>query len=403
MTWDQLDEEDRATMSSRFTEQIFPVLTPLSVDPAHPFPYISNLSLNLAAVVRDPMTGVRRFARVKVPPLLPRFVSCPTTSGSSRSSDVIAAHLDVLFPGMEIVTHHLFRVTRDADVEVEEDEAEDLLEAIEGVLRRRRRGASPVRLEIDDTMTPEVLDLLMRELDLAESEVYVTRGLLDLSGLWSLVALDRPDLKDEPWTPVTQPRLTALDEATRPLRGSCATATCSCTTRTTRSRPRSRRSSEQAARDPDVLAIKQTLYRTSAGQPDRPLADPRGRARQAGGGARRAEGALRRAGEHHVGPCARGGGRARRLRRRRPEDPRQDLARRAAGGRRDPPLRHIGTGNYNPSTARLYEDLGLLTADPEIGADLTELFNLLTGYSRQRRIPPAARGARHPPRSGSTS
>ena len=136
-------------MSARFTEQIFPVLTPLSVDPAHPFPYVSSLSLNLAAVVRDPMTGVRRFARVKVPPLLPRFQQLDDER-FIPVGDVIAAHLDVLFPGMEIVTHHLFRVTRDADVEVEEDEAEDLLAAIEDVLQRRRRGASPVRLEIDD-------------------------------------------------------------------------------------------------------------------------------------------------------------------------------------------------------------------------------------------------------------
>ncbi|MGZ8660948.1 MAG: RNA degradosome polyphosphate kinase [Actinomycetota bacterium] len=382
VTWDQLDEEDRATMSSRFNEQIFPVLTPLSVDPAHPFPYVSSLSLNLAAVVRDPMTGVRRFARVKVPPLLPRFHQLDEER-FIPVGDVIAAHLDVLFPGMEIVTHHVFRVTRDADVEVEEDEAEDLLAAIEDVLQRRRRGASPVRLEIDDTMTPEVHALLMRELDLAESEVYVTRGLIDLSGLWSLVALDRPDLKEESWTPITQPRLTALDEAPdlfRILRNgdvlvhhpydSFATSVEAFV--------------GQAARDPAVLAIKQSLYRTSA---DSPII--RSLIRAAEGGkqvvalvelkARFDEQAnitwaraLEQAGVHvvygmvglktHAKTCL--------------------VVRREAEGIRR--YAHVGTGNYNPSTARLYEDLGLLTADHSIGADLTDLFNLLTGYSRQR-------------------
>ncbi|MGZ8652682.1 MAG: polyphosphate kinase 1, partial [Actinomycetota bacterium] len=382
VTWDQLDEEDRATMSSRFNEQIFPVLTPLSVDPAHPFPYVSSLSLNLAAVVRDPMTGVRRFARVKVPPLLPRFHQLDEER-FIPVGDVIAAHLDVLFPGMEIVTHHVFRVTRDADVEVEEDEAEDLLAAIEDVLQRRRRGASPVRLEIDDTMTPEVHALLMRELDLAESEVYVTRGLIDLSGLWSLVALDRPDLKEESWTPITQPRLTALDEAPdlfRILRNgdvlvhhpydSFATSVEAFV--------------GQAARDPAVLAIKQSLYRTSA---DSPII--RSLIRAAEGGkqvvalvelkARFDEQAnitwaraLEQAGVHvvygmvglktHAKTCL--------------------IVRREAEGIRR--YAHIGTGNYNPTTARLYEDIGLLTADPDLGADLTDLFNLLTGYSRQR-------------------
>ncbi|MGZ8641641.1 MAG: polyphosphate kinase 1, partial [Actinomycetota bacterium] len=382
VTWDQLDEEDRATMSSRFNEQIFPVLTPLSVDPAHPFPYVSSLSLNLAAVVRDPMTGVRRFARVKVPPLLPRFHQLDEER-FIPVGDVIAAHLDVLFPGMEIVTHHVFRVTRDADVEVEEDEAEDLLAAIEDVLQRRRRGASPVRLEIDDTMTPEVHALLMRELDLAESEVYVTRGPIDLSGLWSLVALDRPDLKEESWTPITQPRLTALDEAPdlfRILRNgdvlvhhpydSFATSVEAFV--------------GQAARDPAVLAIKQSLYRTSA---DSPII--RSLIRAAEGGkqvvalvelkARFDEQAnitwaraLEQAGVHvvygmvglktHAKTCL--------------------VVRREAEGIRR--YAHVGTGNYNPSTARLYEDLGLLTADHSIGADLTDLFNLLTGYSRQR-------------------
>jgi polyphosphate kinase len=383
LSWGQLDEQDHDVLSARFHDQVFPVLTPLSVDPAHPFPYVSSLSLNLAAIVRDPMTGLRRFARVKVPPLLPRFLQLDDGERFLPVEDLIAAHLDVLFPGMEIVTHHLFRVTRDADVEVEEDEAEDLLAAIEDVLQRRRRGASPVRLEIDETMTPEVHALLMRELDLEESEVYVTSGLIDLSGLWSIVGLDRADLKEESWTPITQPRLTATDETPdlfRVLRNGDVLVHHPYDSFST--------SVEafvgQAARDPAVLAIKQSLYRTSA---DSPIL--RSLIRAAEGGkqvvalvelkARFDEQAnitwaraLEQAGVHvvygvvglktHAKTCL--------------------VVRREAEGIRR--YAHIGTGNYNPNTARLYEDLGILTADHSIGADLTDLFNLLTGYSRQR-------------------
>ena len=168
-----MSEVDLAFVATAFNDRLFPVLTPLSVDPAHPFPYISNLSLNLAAIVSDPVTGSHRFARVKVPPLLPRFLELPDGERFVPIEDVIAAHLDTLFPGMQILSRHAFRVTRDADVEVEEDEAEDLLQAIESVLWRRRRAASPVRLEVDAGMSSEVLDLLIRELDLEPSDVYV--------------------------------------------------------------------------------------------------------------------------------------------------------------------------------------------------------------------------------------
>ena len=379
-----LDRADLAFLEQEFDERIFPVLTPLSVDPAHPFPYISNLSLNLAAMVRDPMTGVRRFARVKVPPLLPRFVPLPDGERFVPLETVIAAHLDRLFPGMELVGHHTFRLTRDADHEVEEDEAEDLLEAIQSVLRRRRRGANPVRLEVDEAMSHEVLELLRRELDLEEQEVVVTPGLLDLSALWSLVALDRPELKHAPWVPVTQPRLAngeAAPDLFEVLRAGDVLV----------HHPYDSFSSsveafvEQAARDPAVLAIKQTMYRTST--QESPIIRALIRAAELGKQvvalvelkARFDEEAnityareLEQAGVHVVHGVVGLKTHAKI----------SLVVRREAGGVRR--YAHVGTGNYNPVTARLYEDLGLLTADPEIGADLTDLFNLLTGYSRQR-------------------
>ncbi|MGZ8636688.1 MAG: polyphosphate kinase 1 [Actinomycetota bacterium] len=381
---DALSPADVDVLDHEFSERIFPVLTPLSVDPAHPFPYISSLSLNLAAIVRDPMTGGRRFARVKVPPLLPRFVALPDGERFVPLEAVIAAHLDRLFPGMEIVSYHAFRVTRDADVEVEEDEAGDLLEQIQSVLRRRRRGANSVRLEVDGTITPEVLSLLRRELDLEEAEVFVTPGLLDLSALWSFVGLDRPELKLEPWVPVTQPRLVSGEGAPDLFR----------TLRTGDvlvhhpydSFPSSIEAFiEQAAHDPDVLAIKQTMYRTSG--EESPIIRSLIRAAELGKQvvclvelkARFDEEAnityaleLEQAGVHVVYGVVGLKTHAKI----------SLVVRREGGGVRR--YAHVGTGNYNPVTARLYEDIGLLTADPDVGADLTDLFNLLTGYSRQR-------------------
>src|SRR5215471_12761925 len=196
-----LTEDDRSWATETFTERIFPVLTPLAVDPAHPFPYISSLSLNLAVIVRDPVTGVRRFARLKMPPLLPRFFPLRGGERFLPIEQLVAAHLDRLFPGMEVVTRHAFRVTRDADLDVEEDEAEDLLAAVESILSRRRRGATSVRLEIDRSMTDELRTLLMRELDLQEDQIYVTVSPLDLGALWGFVNLDRPELKETVWTP----------------------------------------------------------------------------------------------------------------------------------------------------------------------------------------------------------
>jgi polyphosphate kinase len=210
LDWDELSDGERAHLDDLFAESIFPVLTPLAVDPAHPFPYISNLSLNLAVTVRDPSSGDERFARVKVPPLLPRFVSL--ADGVRFAAGVSScAKLD-LFPGMEVLAHHPFRVTRDADFELE-DEAEDLLEAMESVLRRRSKFGRTVRLEVDTKMTAEVLELLCRELELSNEDVDVIDGPLDLGGLSSIYGLDRPDLKDEPWVPQTPVVLQGTDPA----------------------------------------------------------------------------------------------------------------------------------------------------------------------------------------------
>jgi len=259
----ELDQADRDFLAAEFRARIFPVLTPLAVDPAHPFPYISHLSLNLAVMVRDPVRHQMRFARVKVPPLLPRFIPLPDGTRFVPLEQVIAAHLDVLFPGMEIVSQHPFRVTRDADLDLVDEEAADLLAAIQSELRRQQRRAQVVRLEVDAAMSGEVLDLLVRELELEPTDVYRVDGLLDLSSLWAVYALDRPDLKDEPWTPVTQRRLQGagvehadIFEALRdgdilvhhPYDSFATSAEAFI---------------DQAAKDPDVLAIKQTLYRTS--------------------------------------------------------------------------------------------------------------------------------------------
>ena len=243
LDWDDLDAPDQAELQRTFEELVYPVLTPLAVDPAHPFPYISNLSLNLAVAVRDPESGVQRFARVKVPPILPRFVPL---SGGCRFvplEQVIAANLGRLFPGMEILDHVPFRVTRDADFELD-DEDEDLLEAIETQLYRRTKFGHTVRLEVDASMSDEVLDVLCRELEIPPAAVVSVDGPLDLTGLFDIYALDRPDLKDEPWvpqTPAARSRRSAKNPRTSS--GCCAAATSSSTIPTTRSRRRSRRSS----------------------------------------------------------------------------------------------------------------------------------------------------------------
>ena len=385
--WDDLTDDDRDRLSVHFQDQIFPVLTPLAVDHAHPFPYISGLSLNLAVTVKDALTGGEHFARVKVPDNVGRFVRVRRDETPSSIDaflpleDLISAHLDMLFPGMEIAEHHAFRITRNADFEVEEDRDEDLLQALERELARRRFG-SPVRLEVADDMTEHMLDLLLRELDVDPGDVIQVPGLLDLSCLWQVYAVDRPALKDAPFVPATHP---AFGERETPksvfstLRDGDVLVHHPYDSFSTSVQ----RFIEQAAADPQVLAIKQTLYRTSG---DSPIVDALITAAEAGKQvvalveikARFDEQAnikwarkLEQAGVHvayglvglktHCKTC---------------------LVVRREG----PIIRrycHIGTGNYHPKTARLYEDVGLLTAAPEIGADLTDLFNSLTGHSRK--------------------
>jgi polyphosphate kinase len=389
VNWTDLDQAERDQLSTYFTEQVFPVLTPLAVDPAHPFPFVSGLSLNLAVTVRQPDDGAQHFARVKVPDNVDRFVELDGPAETDGrpvirylpTEELIAAFLPVLFPGMEIVEHHAFRITRNADYEVEEDRDEDLLQALERELARRRFG-SPVRLEIADDMTESMLELLLRELDVNPGDVIEVPGLLDLSSLWQIYGMDRSALKDPVFIPATSPAFAdretpksifaTLREGDVLLHHPYESFSTSV-----------QRFIEQAAADPNVLAIKQTLYRTSG---DSPIVRALIAAAEAGKQvvamveikARFDEQAnirwartLEQAGVHvvygyvglktHCKTCL--------------------VVRREGSTIRR--YCHIGTGNYNGKTARLYEDVGLLTASPEIGADLTDLFNSLTGYSRK--------------------
>jgi polyphosphate kinase len=375
--------EHHQTLRQRFIDEIYPVLTPLAVDPGHPFPYISTLSLSIAVGLRDPETEERHFARVKVPQILPRLYQVEPNR-FVLLDQIIEANLDLLFSGMEVVEHHLFRVTRNADLSIEEDEADDLLMAIEEELRRRRFGEA-VRLEVERSMPPGTRAILLRGLGLGDDDAYEIRGMLDLTGLRDILELDRPDLKSEPWTPVTPPRLVPPDEdepadvfaairfgdllVHHPYESFVTTV---------------ERFIRQAVDDPEVLTIKMTLYRTSG---DSPIVRDLIRAAERGKQvvvlveikARFDEEAnivwarkLEQAGAHvvyglvglktHSKVCL--------------------IVRREGSGLRR--YVHIGTGNYNPKTARLYTDLGLLTTRPELGADVTDLFNVLTGLSRQR-------------------
>jgi polyphosphate kinase len=382
--WDDLDDDERKRLTELFETKIFPVLTPLAVDPSHPFPYISGLSLNLAVLVRDPETGIQRFARVKVPNNVPRFVTVSQSAAEAEFlplEELIAAHLSLLFPGMEVVEHHVFRVTRNADVEVEEDRDEDLLQALERELMRRRFGPA-VRLEVTSDIDDTIVDLLRNEIDVSRDDVLRIPGLLDLSSLMQLYDLDRPALKERPFVPATHPRF-AEGETPKSVFATLRDGDVLVHHPYESFATSTQRFIEQAANDPRVLAIKLTLYRTSG---DSPIVDALIDAAEAGKQvvvlveikARFDEQAnikwareLERAGVHVVygfvglkTHC------------------KTALVVRQEGNqiRR---YAHIGTGNYNPRTARLYEDLALFTADEDVCADLTDLFNVLTGYSRQ--------------------
>jgi polyphosphate kinase len=415
--WDELDERDQQPLHFFFADRVFPVLTPLAVDPAHPFPYISGLSLNLAVLLQNPKTGSEHFARVKVPPSLPRFIlvddphpdvrlDAPLDSDLDKEverkrfvplEDVMASHLDQLFPGMLVQEHFSFRVTRNEDVEVEEDDAENLLTALERELTRRRFGP-PIRLEVEEDIDPKVLDMLSRELQISDREVYRLPTPLDLRGLFTIADVDRSDLEFPKFFPRTHPDF-APTESAKPIDLLAAVRQKDVLVQ----HPYVSFSTsvqafiEQAAADPNVLAIKQTLYRTSG---DSPIIDALIDAAEAGkqvlavveikarfdevnniSWARK----LEEAGVHvvygvvglktHAKLCL--------------------VVRQESDGL----VRycHIGTGNYNPKTARVYEDFGLFTCDPQVGEDLSRLFNLLSGFaprSRFKRLLVAPRSVR---------
>ncbi len=379
--WDDLDVDDRKYLADEFENRIFPILTPLAVDLGRPFPFISNLSLNLGVILRGVDRTLHLFARVKVPNLLDRFLVLPDGERLVPVEQVIAAHLDQLFPGMETVDHVVFRVIRNADLAIDEGEAEDLLEAVEMELRRRRF-RSVVRLEVEGDIAPEARDLLLDELDIEPDDVSVSEIPLDLVELWELYALDRPDLKEPEWAPVTAPELRGGDDAVDMFAvvGERDVLVHHPYTSFSTSVQEFIR---QAAHDQRVLALKLTLYRTDG---DSPIVESLIHAAEQGkqvavvvelkarfdeeaniGWARR----LERAGVHvaygllglkvHTKTCL-------------------VVRDEPAGIRR---YCHIGTGNYNSKTARLYEDIGLLTADREIGRDVGHLFNFLTGYGSE--------------------
>jgi len=398
-----LNQEQRQYLQNFFEEQIFPVLTPLAVDPSHPFPYISNLSLNLAVVVKDPDTDEELFARIKVPKVLPRFVALPKELRQHHNGgpeavwmgipleQAIAHNLDALFPGMNVQECHPFRITRNADIAVEEDEADDLLLAIEQELRKRKFGGSAVRMEIQDSTPTSVRATLMRGLDVEESDVYEVEGLLSLGDLMSFLKLPLPDHKDPPWTPAIPPRLQRIENPSDrdPKEWEDIFDIISQGDLLVHHPYDSFSGSvlqfiAHAAYDPQVLAIKMTLYRTSG---DSPIINALIAAAENGkqvvtlvelkarfdeenniNWARK----LEQAGVHVVYGLV---------------GLKTHTKITLVVRQEDRKIRryvHIGTGNYNPKTARLYTDLGLLSCRDELGADLTDLFNFLTGYSRQR-------------------
>ncbi|MEY3340880.1 MAG: polyphosphate kinase, partial [Actinomycetota bacterium] len=380
-SWADLTEAERTFARDYYDERIFPVLTPLAVDPAHPFPYVSNLALSLAVMVRDPKTGDERFARVKVPTVFPRLLALPGGERFVPVDVIIETHIGSLFPGMEIADAVAFRVTRNTDLTLEDEDADDLLAAVETELRRRRFGRA-VRLEVEENASPAVVDLLLDELELHRDDVTWVRGPLDLTCLWQVHALDRPELKDDPWVPVTAGRLAAAENDERSIFSVVRERALLVHHPYESFASSVEEFLSQAADDPRVQSIKMTLYRTSG---DSPIARHLIRAAERGVQvavlvelkARFDEAvnvtwakAFERAGVHVVyglvglkthAKCAM-------------------VVREDADGLRR--YVHLGTGNYNSRTSRLYEDLGYITCEPDITADAAQLFNHLTGYSR---------------------
>ena len=390
LTWDKLTSSEQERLSRYYRQQVFPVLTPLAVDPAHPFPYISGGSINLAVIVENPAPGKSHFARVKIPGNLPRLVPVDDMTDEESKDErygfiamekLIAAHLESLFPGMIIKEARSFRVTRNEDIDVEEDDAENLLNAMEKELLRRRFGP-PIRLEITDTTSPFLSQLLADQLGVSQDEVYRLPSPLDLTVLFELGSVDRPDLKNRPFVPTTNRQIAEV-ESSRAQDIFAAIRERDILLH----HPYDSFSTSvqaflaQAAADPKVLAIKQTLYRTSSNSP---IIDALIDAAHAGKQvlalveikARFDEDAniawarkLERAGVHVVYGIVGLKTHCKLI----------EVVRQEADGLRR--YCHVGTGNYNPKTARLYTDLGLLTCDPVVGQDLTRLFNQLSGYA----------------------
>lgn len=393
LDYDALDSEQQTYIKDYFESQIFPVLTPLSVDPAHPFPRLSNLSLNLGVAVTHPETGIQKFARIKVPNSLDRFIEFPkqlqTHKGESQIwvgitlEEVIANHLEFLFPGMEITEHCLFRITRDADFPIREDEADDLLLAIEEEISKRRLHGFVCRLEIEQTMSDNLRQGLMQALQVSEEDIYELDGILNLKDLFFFLSLPLPALKDAPWTAVVPPQLKGVEQGAESIFSairrsdilvhhpyeSFATSVQTFIT--------------QAAQDPRVLTIKMTLYRTSG---DSPIVQALIAAAENGKQVIALVELKARFDEQNNIIWAR-----------KLEDAGVHVVYGVVGLKthtkttlvvrreRDRIRRyvHIGTGNYNPKTSKLYTDLGLLSCRENLAADLSDLFNFLTGYSRQ--------------------
>lgn len=402
--WADLDEAEREGLYSYFQEHVFPVLMPLAVDPAHPFPYISGLSLNLAVRIRHPRNEREEFARLKVPAMLPRAIQVPSADGDSDAvrliplESLIAEHLDELFPGMEIIEHHTFRLTRNEDMVIEEDETENLIQALEEELLRRRFGP-PIRLEITEDMDDVTLDLLLSELGISAQEVYRLPAPLDMRAFFELGRVDRPELRYKKHVPVTALDFQPVDSDSKHPKAdifgairqgdvlvhhpyeSFATSVQAFL--------------EQAARDPQVLAIKQTLYRTSGDSPIvKALIDAAENGKQVLAlvevkarfdEANNIEWArvLEKAGVHVVYGIVGLKTHCKIV----------SVLREENGQLRH--YTHVGTGNYNPKTSRLYEDFGLFTCDPVVGQDVTRLFNELSGYALEKKFKRLLTAPRH--------